>query len=200
MKLIEIYLHKRINAVLLGSIILFASCTKSYKDINVDKNSIVTLGPAQLPFLFSQALEAAPNSFYNYQIAQNLFADQYCQYFACEATYFPSDRLTIRQDWVGAQFNPMYTNVMPQLQSIFSATDSTSPEYQMASVWWRYISSSSRPLPRGPVTRDYRRAYQSHWLECATHLPKALSEQVLLRVLDQNADWPWGDRRCCHCG
>lgn len=138
MKLIEIYLHKRINAVLLGSIILFASCTKSYKDINVDKNSIVTLGPAQLPFLFSQALEAAPNSFYNYQIAQNLFADQYCQYFACEATYFPSDRLTIRQDWVGAQFNPMYTNVMPQLQSIFSATDSTSPEYQMASVWWVY--------------------------------------------------------------
>ena len=138
MKLVRIFSEKRIYAALLGSIVLFASCTKSYKDINIDKNSVATIGAAQLPFLFSQALEAAPNSYYNYQVAQNLFADQYCQYFACEATYFPSDRLTIRQDWVGAQFNPMYTNVVPQLQSIFSASDPTSAEYAMASVWWVY--------------------------------------------------------------
>lgn len=138
MKPVKSFSYKNLYGAVLGTIVLFSACTKSYKNINVDKNSIAVIGAAQLPFLFSQALEAAPGSYYNYQIAENLFADQYCQYFACEATYFPSDRLVIRQDWVGAQFNPMYTNVMPQLQSIFAATDSTSPEYAMASIWWVY--------------------------------------------------------------
>lgn len=123
---------------LIAGIVIVGSCTKKYDGINIDKNSIATLGPADLPFLFSQAESTAPGSYWNYQIAENLFADQYCQYFGCEATYFPSDRLVIRQDWVGAAFNPMYTSVMPQLQSIFASTDSTSAEYAMANVWWVY--------------------------------------------------------------
>ncbi|HET7119325.1 MAG TPA: SusD/RagB family nutrient-binding outer membrane lipoprotein [Hanamia sp.] len=123
---------------LISGIVIVGSCTKKYDSINVDKNSIATLGAADLPFLFSQAESTAPGSYWNYQIAENLFSDQYCQYFACEATYFPSDRLVIRQDWVGAAFNPMYTTVMPQLQSIFASTDSTSAEYAMANVWWVY--------------------------------------------------------------
>ncbi len=127
---------------LLTGVILVAtiaiSCTKSFKTINVDKNSIAVLTDADLPFLFSKAEDAAPNAYYNYQIAQNLFADQYAQYFACEATYFPSDRLVIRQDWVGAQFNPMYTDVLPQLQSIFASADSTSAEYALANTLWVY--------------------------------------------------------------
>ena len=124
--------------MLISGIVIVGSCTKKYDSINVDKNSIATLGPADLPFLFSQAQSTAPGSYWNYQVAENLFADQYCQYFGCEATYFPSDRLVIRQDWVGAAFNPMYTTVMPQLQSIFASTDSTSAEYAMANVWWVY--------------------------------------------------------------
>jgi hypothetical protein len=123
---------------LISGIVIVSSCTKKYDSINVNKNSIATLGAADLPFLFSQAQSTAPGSYWNYQIAENLFADQYCQYFGCEATYFPSDRLVIRQDWVGAAFNPMYTTVMPQLQSIFESTDSTSAEYAMANVWWVY--------------------------------------------------------------
>ena len=125
--------------MLISGIATVGSCTKKYDSINVDKNNIATLGAADLPFLFSQALSTSPGSYWNYQIAENLFSDQYCQYFACEATYFPSDRLVIRQDWVGAAFNPMYTTVMPQLQSIFDATDSaTSAENAMAQVWWVY--------------------------------------------------------------
>ena len=123
---------------LIAGIVIVGSCTKKYDSININKNSIATLGAADLPFLFSQAESTAPGSYWNYQIAENLFADQYCQYFGCEATYFPSDRLVIRQDWVGAAFNPMYTTVMPQLQSIFESTDSTSAEYAMANVWWVY--------------------------------------------------------------
>lgn len=142
--------------VLIFIITLAGSCTKKYDSINIDKNSIATLGAADLPFLFSKALDVAPGAYYNYQIAENLFADQYCQYFGCEATYFPSDRLVIRQDWVGAAFNPMYTDVAPQLQSIFAATDSaTSAENAMAQVWWVYtfqrVTDYWGPIPYSSI-------------------------------------------------
>lgn len=116
--------------------ILLASCTKNYDEINTDRNAIATVGPAELPFLFAKAEQTAIPNIWNYQIAQNLFADQYAQYFACTATYFPSDRLNIRMDWVGAAFNPIYTDLVPQLQSIFGAAETNSPEYALAQVVW----------------------------------------------------------------
>jgi len=123
---------------LVGMLALMVSCTKDFESINTNKNAVAVIGPAQLPFLLSQAQSAAPNSQWNYQVAQNLFADQYAQYFACEATYFGSDRLVINQNWVGAAFSPMYNTVVPQLQSIFTASDPNSAEYQIASIWWVY--------------------------------------------------------------
>ena len=96
------------------------------------------LMPHRYPFLFSEAESVGTVNQGNYQVAQNLFADQYAQYFACDATYFPSDRLVIRQDWVGAAFNPIYTNVAPQLQIIFDKTDSLSAEHALASIMWVY--------------------------------------------------------------
>ena len=138
MKRINMLPDKQLYVILFSFIILFVSCTKKFGDINTDKNSIATVGASELPFLFSQAQSTATNSQWNYQVAQNLFADQYAQYFACDATYFPSDRLVIRMDWVGAAFNPMYTLVVPQLQTIFKNTDPASAEYALASIWWVY--------------------------------------------------------------
>jgi hypothetical protein len=39
-------------------------------------------------------------------------------------------------DWVGAAFNPIYTDVVPQLQSIFNAADPKSAEYALANILW----------------------------------------------------------------
>ena len=123
--------------MLLGSLTLFGlSCTKNYDEVNTNKNSIATVGPSTLPFLFSHAEALGTINNANYQVAQNLFADQYAQYFACEATYFGSDRLVINQSWVGANFNPYYTDVLPQLQTLFANYDSTSAEHALAEVVW----------------------------------------------------------------
>jgi hypothetical protein len=123
--------------LLLGGLTLLSlSCTKNYKDVNTNKNSIATVGPSTLPFLFSHAEDISSVNAGNYQVAQNLFADQYAQYFACEATYFGSDRLVINQAWVGANFNPYYTDVLPALQTLFANYDSTSAEHAMAEVVW----------------------------------------------------------------
>ncbi len=122
--------------IVCASLLMASSCTKKYSEINTDRNTIATIGAAELPFLFARAQREATPSIWNYQIAQNLFADQYAQYIANTATYFPSDRLVIRMDWVGAAFNPIYTDVVPQLQSIFEAADPTSAEYALANVLW----------------------------------------------------------------
>src|SRR5579871_736860 len=128
--------NKLVFLLLGGLMVLNQSCTKNYKDVNTNKNAIATIGPSTLGFLFSHAEDVSTVNAGNYQVAQNLFADQYCQYFACEATYFGSDRLVINQSWVGANFNPYYTDVLPQLQTIFTNTDSTSAEHAMAEVVW----------------------------------------------------------------
>lgn len=122
--------------VLAGGIMLMASCTKKFGEINTDRNTIATVGSAELPFLFAKAEATAVPNIWNYQVAQNLFADQYAQYFACTATYFPSDRLNIRMDWVGAAFNPIYTDMVPQLQSIFKSSDPNSAENALANIVW----------------------------------------------------------------
>lgn len=126
----------RLPITLIFCSFIVASCTKKYEEINTDRNTVATVGPSELPFLFSRAQAVAIPNTASYQVAQNLFADQYAQYFADVATYFPSDRLTIRMDWVGAAFNPIYTTMVPQLQTIMAATDSTSAEYALANVIW----------------------------------------------------------------
>jgi len=136
---INIFMNRHLQTAVIAGMLLSAfSCTKNFDNINTDKNKIPTAGPAELPFLFSRAEEVGTTNSNNYQVAQNLFADQYCQYFACEATYFPSDRLVIRQDWVGANFNPIYADVMPQLLTVFANTDSLTAEHAMAEVMWVY--------------------------------------------------------------
>lgn len=126
----------KLCVIAIGLVSLFAGCTKKFDKINTDRNTVATIGAAELPFLFARAEKEATPSIWNYQIAQNLFADQYAQYFACTATYFPSDRNVIRMDWVGAAFNPIYTDVVPQLQSIFTAADPASAEYALANILW----------------------------------------------------------------
>jgi hypothetical protein len=136
MKRLPIFFNARLSILLICLGILMTTCTKKYGEINTDRNSVATVGSAELPFLFARAQKEATPSIWNYQIAQNLFADQYAQYIASTSTGFPSDRLVIRMDWLGAAFNPIYADVVPQLQSIFEAADQGSAEYALANVLW----------------------------------------------------------------
>jgi hypothetical protein len=86
MKRSKLFFNTRLQLAFLCCIVVSLSCTKKYDDINTDKNSVATIGPAELPFLFSKAQSTATESQWNYQVAQNLFADQYAQYFGCTAT------------------------------------------------------------------------------------------------------------------
>jgi hypothetical protein len=151
MKKYKITLKEYGSVALLCSLVFCLSCTDEYDSINTNKDRISVLAPSQLPFLFSKAQSTATNDGGNYQIAQNLFHDQYCQYFANTTTYFPSDRLVIRMDWIRAAWNPIYTEVVPQLQTILAKTERTSAEHALANIMWVYtfhrLTDTWGPVP-----------------------------------------------------
>ena len=132
MKKIKLFSINYFSAALLTTLVITMSCTDNYDEINTNPNAVANIDASTLPFLFSRAQSAATNNQANYQVAQNLFSDQYAQYFACTATSFGSDRLAINQNWVGAAFNPQYNTVVPQLKTIFANTDPSSAEYPLA--------------------------------------------------------------------
>ena len=137
--------------VLCSVILISSSCTKKYDEIDTNKNALSNLGDAQLPFLFSAAEQNGTNSGWAYQVAQNLFHDQYAQYFANTTTYFPSDRLVIRMDWIGSLWNPLYSTTMPQLQTLMEKYDPGSAEYALANIWWvisfQRVTDTWGPIP-----------------------------------------------------
>jgi len=152
MKNFRFFIKKCGSAALLGSIVLFVnSCTKDFDEINTNKNALANLEDSQVPFLFSAAEANGTNSGWAYQVAQNLFHDQYAQYFANSTTYFPSDRLVIRMDWIGSLWSPLYTTTMPQLQTIFEKTDPASAEYALANIFWvisfQRVTDTWGPIP-----------------------------------------------------
>src|SRR5690606_29077106 len=131
MKKLKIEPKLNIYSVVILLIIFIFSCTDDFSEINTDKNTISSnkIGSSELKYLFSGAVEKLP---IGYQTSQNLYADQYAQYIANNATYFPTDRLFINMGWARGAFNPIYTTVMPQLHTILENSDSTSAEYALA--------------------------------------------------------------------
>ena len=133
------------------SVVGLSGCTDKFAELNTNKTKLTTLGKTEYPYLFSKAQSASSYAFSNYQIAQNLFADLYAQYYATTATYFPSDRYTIRMDWLPGHWTPLYTQVVPQLKTLLDQTDKASAENALASIMWVYsfhrVTDYYGPIP-----------------------------------------------------
>jgi len=132
-------------------IVSFNACTSEFDELNTSKTQLATLGENEYPFLFSKAQTEASYAFWKYQVAQNLFADLYAQYYATTATYFPSDRNVIRMDWMQWHWRPIYTSCMPQLKVLLKETDPSSAENALASIMWVYafhrVTDYYGPIP-----------------------------------------------------
>jgi Susd and RagB outer membrane lipoprotein len=138
-------------ALAISSGVYFSSCTKDFEEINANKTKITELTKTEFPYLFSKAQSASSYAFWRYQVAQNLFADLYCQYFATTATYFPSDRYVMRMDWLRWHWLPIYTEAVPQLKTLLTQTDASSAENALAKIMWVYtfhrVTDYYGPIP-----------------------------------------------------
>ncbi len=135
--MIKIYRHvkMKVSLLMLSLLLMVTSCTDDYSEVNKDPNSIASVGKAELPFLFTKALNSTS---WGGQIDENLFSAQYCQYFANLADYFPTDQYEIVMEWVVSVWENHYVNAMPQLQTIMDNTEPTSGEYALAKIWMAY--------------------------------------------------------------
>jgi hypothetical protein len=124
------------------------SCTDKFEEINTDKNAVMSIGAAEMPYLFSKAISAVR---WNGQVGDVFYADQYAQYMANISPSWVTDRLTIDMGFAANPWNVQYTEVMPQLQTIFDNTDPNSAEYALANIWWVYtfhrITDYWGPIP-----------------------------------------------------
>ncbi|WP_323134282.1 SusD/RagB family nutrient-binding outer membrane lipoprotein [Tellurirhabdus rosea] len=134
-----------------ASVLTFGGCTDKFEELNTNQTKLTTLGTNEYPYLFSKAQSASSYAFWRYQVAQNLFADLYSQYFATTATYFPSDRYVLRMDWLQWHWQPIYTEVVPQLKTLLDQTDKASSENALASIMWVYtfhrVTDYYGPIP-----------------------------------------------------
>jgi hypothetical protein len=128
----------KLTCLALVVIASFNACTSEFDELNTSKTQLASLGKNEYPFLFSKAQTEASYAFWKYQVAQNLFADLYAQYYATTATYFPSDRNVIRMDWMQWHWRPIYTDCMPQLKVLLNETEAGSAENALASIMWVY--------------------------------------------------------------
>lgn len=136
MKNLKIYSAKILGSAILSAA-LFYGCTDKFEEINTHPTRITALGTGEYGMMFAKA-ESVP--FASYQISQNLFADLYAQYFALTASYFQSDRYTMRFDWLTGHWNPPYTQGVPQLKTIMEATEGELPaENALAKIWWVFM-------------------------------------------------------------
>ena len=114
-------------------------CTKNYYDINTDPTRITTLATEDIKGLFTNAEYMAMYSgdgSAEYQYAQGFFADLYAQYSAITATFDPTDRYNISQEWIQEQWIGTFRAMAP-LVNILKQT--TKPEQKalnsIARIW-----------------------------------------------------------------
>ena len=130
--------HTLLGSLTVVMMVGLSACTDKFEEINTNKTKLVTLTSTELPYLFSKAQSASSFAGGTYQIAQNLFADLYSQYYATTATYFPSDRNVIRFDWLQGGWTAIYTQTVPQLRALEEGYATGTAERALADIWWVY--------------------------------------------------------------
>lgn len=117
-------LPARIIYMALFSLVIMSGCTKRFDEINTDPTRITSLATADIKGLFTRAeymAMYAGDGSAEYQYAQGFYADLYCQYSAITATFDPTDRYNIVQEWLQEQWIGTFRALAP-LQNILKET------------------------------------------------------------------------------
>lgn len=113
-----------LHFVCLSLLFISAGCTKNYEEINTDPTRLTSLSNEDIKGLFTRAEYMAMYSgdgSAEYQYAQGFFADLYAQYSAITATFDPTDRYNITQEWIQEQWIGTFRAMAP-LVSIIKQT------------------------------------------------------------------------------
>ena len=147
----------------LASATLLSGCTKNYPELNTDPTRLTTLNSGDVKGLFTNAEYMAMysgRSSAEYQYAQGFFADLFAQYSAITATFDPTDRYNISQDWIQEQWIATYTKSLPPLMAILKETKTpeTRALNSIARIWKVFIMHRATdyygPVPYSRIGSD----------------------------------------------
>jgi hypothetical protein len=185
------------TSFLLIAVMVWSGCTKNYPEFNTDPTRLTSLNAGDVKGLFTNAEYMAMYSgreSAEYQYAQGFFADLYAQYSAITATFDPTDRYNISQEWVQEQWIATYTKSLPPLLAILKET--TTPETQalnsIARIWKVFVIHRAAdyygPIPYSKIgSADLVVPYDSQ-KDIYMDLFKELRESI--EVLKANLDQP----------
>ena len=137
-----------------------AGCTKNFTATNTDATKIATVGTAEYPYMFANALTSASPAINDYEIGEAALSLMYSQLGTQAAQSFTTDRYVIPQSWLPSSWNPFYTQVAPQLRTIIQNTDPASPENAVANIWWVWtfhrVTDDFGPIPYSQAANGQR--------------------------------------------
>lgn len=118
---------------------LLSGCTDDFDTINTDNTKLGSVGAAEYPYMFANALMVSTLGPSDFEIGEGTVAGVYSQFYSQAAMSFPTDRYVIKQEWMPAAWNPVYISSAPQLKTIIENTDEKLPENAIAKVWWVWM-------------------------------------------------------------
>ncbi len=103
-------------------IFMFFGCTDDFEELNTNERVLTELDAALLGNIFARVQH---RGFWTTspQIAQNLFADHFAQYYANTQTKFPSDRYNLVGGWLNGAWRQFYGDIAGNLGVVLEGTD-----------------------------------------------------------------------------
>ncbi|MCW3091496.1 MAG: hypothetical protein JWP81_2565 [Ferruginibacter sp.] len=134
------YGNRLANYLLILFVIGTTSCTKNFDTLNTPPDKIVAdnVGASLIGQAFAQCqYEGMYGHAYEWQQAQNLYADLYAQYFATTVDYFDSDQHLEIKSWSSVAWNRFYSTAAPQLYFVENLTkkNNMAIENAIVKIW-----------------------------------------------------------------
>jgi hypothetical protein len=154
---------KRNFICIISAVIILTGCGKNSEEINTDPTRLTTLTTEDIKGLFTNSLYMGTYSgdgSAEYQYAQGFFADLYAQYSAITATFDPTDRYNIAQEWVQEQWIGTYIKAMPPLVNILKETKDQDKKAlnAIARIWKVFVLHRATdyygPIPYSKIGYD----------------------------------------------
>ncbi|HEX8038099.1 MAG TPA: SusD/RagB family nutrient-binding outer membrane lipoprotein [Chryseosolibacter sp.] len=128
------------SIALLAFAAVFNSCTGDFEELNTRPDALVasSLDASMVGPAFAQSqYHGLYGEHWRFQIAQSLFADLYCQYFATTQVNFDSDRYTQVGGWSDAAWTSFYQMAAPQIKFVedYTAEHEMPLENAIVKIW-----------------------------------------------------------------
>ena len=116
--------YLKILIIIVIAIFFANGCTDDFEEINTNP-LVLTAEKVDVSLIGKAFAQAEYNGVYEvdwrFQVAQNLFADLYCQYYATTASYFSSDRYIQVGSWASTAWGSFYSRAATNIKLVEDA-------------------------------------------------------------------------------